>query len=399
MLSVFLIMRFRYLTYFLLAVLFLAACQTGTGVVEVTREVEVTRPVLFEREIEVTRLVEVTREVEVAAEDSSEGQESGEFGSADRPFRVVFLPGNPAALIDVRGGFLIEFLAEETGYQFEAVAPTSDEEAIDELCRRPQETIAVLIPEAYVAAVARCEVQLTHAATRFDVPYQLGMLVARQDRVINVIEDLAFKTVGVPGLDDLATYLWFAADLEEREIEPAEFVVLESSSAALLAVLREEVDVAAAIYNPPVLPREERIWEYGVDAPEVWRQIEIEPERDPVGYVDVAGGPEFGGYRIRDARAALFDDFPEIFAETRIVALSAPIPNEAVVISRDFPYAAAQKIIPALEQFANSEMCGQSVCASDFYQWDGIQPVVDSFYDVWRMEEESAEDDPEDSDS
>ena len=43
------------------------------------------------------------------------------------------------------------------------------------------------------------------------------MLVARQDRVINIFEDLAFKTVGVPSFDDLATYQLFAARAEAMD--------------------------------------------------------------------------------------------------------------------------------------------------------------------------------------
>lgn len=366
----------------------LIACQPAT-MVEVTREVEVTRPVLFERniEVEVTRQIEVTREVMVALETTrlpAEASPVPEVGTTEQPFRLVFLPDNPAPLVDVRGGFLLDSLQSETGYHFVAIVPETAAEAVLELCDHPQETMAILWPTAYLAAAARCDAQLTHAATRFGVPYQLGMLVARQDRVINVAGDLAFKTVGVPDLDDLATYLWFATNLAEQGIEPVEYVELGSSSAALLAVLNEEVDVAAAIFNPPIMPRQERLWEVGVDPPEIWRQLEIEPERDPIGYVEVAGGPDFGGYRIRDTRAALFDDFPEIFAETKIVLLSAPIPNEALVIGRDFPFAAVQKILPALENFAMSEMCSQSVCASDFYRWDGLVPVSDDFYDVWR---------------
>lgn len=379
-----------------LLVVGLASCQPASPVV-VTRQVEVTRPVLFEREVE----VEVTREVIIierpqqpeipaaATLPAATPFPQQNVGSSERPIRVVFLPDHPAPLVEVRGGFLLDYLEQETGYEFVAITPATAAAAVAELCDRPQETIAVLSPQSYLMAAAECDVQVTHAATRFDVPYQLGMLVARQDRPINVAEDVAFKTVGVPSFDDLSTYLWFATHLAERRIGPVEYVELGTSSAALLAVLDGEVDVAAAVFNPPIMPRQERSWDVAVDPPEIWRQLEQAPERDPIGYIEVAGGPDFGGYRIRDTRAALFDDFPEIFADTRIILLSAPVPNEAVVVGRDFPFAAVQTILPALQAFAESELCDQSVCASDFYRWDGLEPVTDDFYDVWRAADSS----------
>jgi len=322
----------------------------------------------------------VTPQVEVVPGNTAE------LGTVDRPFLLVFLPSDQVRVVEVRGGFLAEALTEATGYHFELIVPVDTAEAARFVCDSPQEVIAITSAEDYVAIQDSCGAQLTHAATRFDVPYSLGMLVAREDRVINVFEDLQFKTVGVPSFDDLATYELFARRVEELEIPSVEFVEYGTSSSALIAMLDGEIDLAAAVFNPPILPREERVWVYGEDRAEVWRQVQVEPVRNPIGYVDVLGTPEQGGYRIRDARAAIFDDFPEIFAETRIIDLSEPVPNEAILLGREFPIVPAQAIITAVENFANSEACAQSLCASDFYQWTGIEPVDDSFYDILRNE-------------
>ena len=132
------------------------------------------------------------------------------------------------------------------------------------------------------------------------------------------------------------------------------------------------------------MPNNREAWEYGEDRAEVWREIGIAPRRNPIGFVEVAGGPAANGYLIRDARASIFDDYTEIFDETKILLLSQPYPNDMIAFGQAFPISAFNPVINGLISFVNSDACDQSVCASDFYQWDGIETVDDSFYDVVR---------------
>lgn len=375
--------------FFLLALL--PAC-LNTGEI---REVEVTRYQVLEVPIVATQLIEVTREIEVVkeveiqvtrqVEVTLESARLGSPGSADNPFQLIFLPTAAQALVEVRGGFLLQELTEKTGYAFEAVIPASADEVIDFVCERPTTAIAVLTPEQYVAAHAQCGVYPALSATQFDVPYQLGMLVSRKSSVINVFEDIAFKKIAIPSLLDVTTYQLFAKQIADGELSGVQFLEYGTSSSALIALLEKEVDIAAAIFNPPSMPvKNEGPWVYGEDSPEVWSQLGIEPNRDPIGFIEVAGGPSANGYMVRDARASIFDDYPEIFEETKILLLSEPYPNDMIALGAEFPITAFNPVINSLISFINSDACDQSVCASDFYQWDGIQTVDDSFYDVVR---------------
>lgn len=366
------------------------ACQSTSAGGDVV-EVEVTRLEVFEVPVVSTQIVEVTRLVPIEQEVSVEVtrivdreiiQSPGLPGTAENPFLLVFLPGSIEQIVDVRGGFLVDYLEANTGYRFDIVIPENRDEGISLVCNNPQRTIGILLTEDYIRAREACDVQLQLTATRFDVPYSLGMLVAQTDQVINVIEDVAYKRVGVPSEADLTIYKSFEAQIEELSLLGVEYVEYDTSSSVLIALLNGEIDIAAAEYYPPIMPRNERVWEFGADQPEIWRQLGIEPARDPIGFVEVAGGPEFGGYRIRDSRSAIFDDFPEIFNETKIVTLSDPIPNEAIVLGFAFPLKAAVEVTTAINAFANSEACSQSLCASDFYQWTGLVAQPDSYYDI-----------------
>ncbi len=368
-------------------ILFLSACQAQISLVEVTREVEVTRPIVVEATVEVTRELQVTREVPVEVEvtrlvELDELPTPAAVGSAERPIQLLFLPTDDSRVVEVRGGLLVDALQEDTGYTFELVVPPDDESAITAVCEAPRETIAFLTPQAYVQAAAECEVQISHAALRFDVPYTLGMVIARSDQSLTSLTDLNDKIVAVSDTAAWATYRLLAAEWEASGITPAEVREVGSDSAALLAVLEGEVDVATAVFNPPILPRNERTWVYGVDDPEIWREAGVAPRRNPFGYIDVLASPANGGYRIRDVRAALFDTHPEVFDETEIIALSEPWPNEALVFGSEFPLVPYQQIQQALESFLNSEACAQALCASDFYQWTGITPITADFYNL-----------------
>lgn len=359
-----------------------------------TTEVEVTRYQVLEVPIVETQVVEVTREIEVVTEIEVEVTREVQVtvvptpvsppGSAENPFQVIFLPTAAEELIQIRGGFLLEALTQSTGYTFEPIIPTDENQAIEIICRNPTTTIAMLTPEQYVEANSRCGAFPALTATKFDAPYELGMLVSRTSSVINVFEDLAFKNIGVPSLSDISTYQLFAEDVAEAGLPGVQFTEYGTSTSTLIALLNKEIDIAAGIFNPPMMPVREDAWEYGEDSPEIWRQLGVAPRRNPVGFVEVNGGPETGGYRIRDARASIFDDYPDIFEETKILLLSRPYPNEMVALGSEFPIVAFNPIVNGMISFSNSDACDQAMCASDFYQWDGVQPVNDDFYDVVR---------------
>jgi phosphonate transport system substrate-binding protein len=98
----------------------------------------------------------------------------------------------------------------------------------------------------------------------------------------------------------------------------------------------------------------------------------------------VAGGPDEGGYRVLDARSSVADTAPDIFDVTRILALTPQIPNDTVSFGPEFPLALANDIVDALVEFTATDACEQSICSEDFYNWSGLEPVSDSFYDPVR---------------
>ncbi|MBK8985421.1 MAG: PhnD/SsuA/transferrin family substrate-binding protein [Chloroflexi bacterium] len=366
----------------------LSACQPQVLEVEVTRLVEnnpassgptaVATPAPVQ--IEVTRLITTEIVTELVQEIPVEITKAP-LGTSERPVQILFSPISSAAVIMTRGQGLADALAQATGQQFVVGVADSEAALIDLMCAAPADTIGVLSPLGMAQASAQCAAQPGSVAVHADgLSWQAGMIVTRRDSGILTLADLAGKRGAVPDAASIPNAKAIETMLRSASVAAAEIIELPGDNSAMLAVFNGDVDFAVGSYTPPIMPYEDRLWQYGVDSPEIWRQLGIAPERSPIGYVLVIGEPEFGGYRLRDARAGIFDIQPEIYTQTRIVALSPQIPNETVAFGRDFPLALARQVVAELQTFALSEACATSVCASDFYDWRGLEPATDALY-------------------
>lgn len=361
------------------------ACQPQTVEVEVTRVI--TETVTEEVEVEVEVPVEVTRvvvetTVETVTQEVQVEVEEAPLGSEERPIKVLFVPSVEADVIVAGGDVMAQALEEATGLKYEVSVPTSYAATVEEMCASPSETIGFIPAQGYVLANQRCAVTVGAAAVRFGLSWYAAQFVVPMDSEIQSLEDLEGKTWCIPDVGSTSGYLYPSAMLTEMGITPGEIVESGSHNNAMLGVYNGDCEFATAFFSPPLLPG--RSWVYGVDDPEIWREAGVDPVRNEEGRVFVNGTPDEGGYRILDARASVTDTAPDIFATTRILALTAQIPNDTVSFGPEFPLGTAQEIVDALVEFTASEACQQSICSQDFYSWTGLEPVNDSFYDPVR---------------
>jgi phosphonate transport system substrate-binding protein len=377
-----------------------AACQPEVVRVEVTREVfwdggvTVTPEVVTET-VEVTRVVteQVTRMVETTAVVETTTPEEviievtkAPLGTLDRPIQLLFAPTVATAVISSRSQALVDALEAATGQEFEMGILDSEQAVIDLMCTAPGDVIAFVTAVAYTIAHDQCGVQIAAVGRDdMDLTWQMGMIVVRRDSDIESLADLAGKRGAVPDLNSVANAQYVQAMLAEAGVATADLAEIPSDSSAMLAVFNGEVDFATATFLPPILPYDERDWQPGEDDPELWRSLGFAPRRSPLGYIFVNGDPDFGGYRIRDARSRVFDIAPEIFAETQILTVTAAIPNQTVAFGADFPLGTARQVLTTLLDFAQSETCTISICASDFYNWTGLEVAEDAEYEVIRF--------------
>lgn len=312
------------------------------------------------------------------------------LGDSGRPIQLLFPPVSSSAVIVNRAGPLAEALRQATGAEFAVGITDSEEALVALLCSAPADTIGFLTAAAYTIARDQCEAQPALVAVQGDgLTWQMGMIVVRPGAA-GELADLDGRSWSVADTHSLPNYLYFRARMAEEGIEPGEIVEAPEETSALLALRNGDVDFTTASYVPPIMPLD-REWIVGETEPEVWRLLGIAPSRSPIGYVIVAGEPEFGGYRIRDARSRLFDTTADIFDATRILSLSEPFPNDTVVFGADLPPAMARQVATTMTEFVASDGCGASLCSADLFGWAGLEPADDAAYDPIRKIKDTLE--------
>lgn len=371
--------------YVFLLFLFLVACQDGSETVQVTVPVtvEVTRQVTVPANSPV-----VTEVVPTAAATSETPATSSSVpltpGSEEYPIQLLFPPTIPLPVLEARSEPFFRALRDATGFHYLLRRTETHREMLDLLCNEPDRNIAFMAPELYVLAHEQCGAQAGQVLQRLGVTWNAGMIVVRSESPIQSLEDLNGQTWGTPGQESRPGVIFFNALFQEMGITPGVVTEYPGESRTMSAVYSGEVAFATATFTAPIMPYNETQWQYGVDSPELWRDTFAVPVRSGIGYVIVNGDVNQGGYRLREARAALLDTVPGIFNETRILALTPQIPFEAVVYGSEMPFNIANEVAVAMMDFAGQSVCVESICAIDFLNMDGLQPVADSFYNPYR---------------
>lgn len=364
----------------LLLALLAVGCSPEAVEVEVTRVVTETETVTNEVQVEVTRVVTETETVveEVMVDEAA-------LGSEERPIKVLFVPSVEVDAIITGGDVLAAALNAATGLNFEVSVPTSYAATIEEMCASPDDTIGFIPAQGYVLANERCGVTVGGAAVRFGLSWYAAQFLVPMDSEAQTLEDLAGLSWCIPDFGSTSGYLYPSAAFAAAGVEPGEVVEAGGHSNSVLGVYNGECDFSTSFFSPPLLPDSAgRSWTYGVDSPEIWRDADAAVERDADGRALVAGGPSEGGYRVLDARSSVTDTAPDVFDQTRILALTDRIPNDTVSFGPEFPLSVANDIVDALIDFTASDECLQSICSEEFYNWTGLEAVTDSFYDPVR---------------
>jgi phosphonate transport system substrate-binding protein len=369
----------------------LSACdvepEVVTRIVEAAPEIQTRiQEVFTETEVEVTRVVEQTEEVQVEVTREVMVEEAA-LGSEEKPIKVLFVPSVDVDAIVSGGEIIAAALEDATGLKYEVSVPTSYAATIEEMCASPDDTAGAIPAQAYVLANDRCGITVGLASVRFGLPWYTAQIVVPMDSDIQSIEDLDGLTWGVPDFGSTSGYLFPSAMFQAAGVEPGEIVETGGHTNAMLALYNGEVDFATAFFSPPLLPNFERQWQYGVDDPEIWREVGESPIRNEAGRTFVGGDPADGGYRVLDARASVADTAPDIFDTTRILALTDQIPNDTLSFGPNFPLHIANQIVAALEEWVDEDnpACMESICHEDFYNWTAVTSVDDSFYDAVRF--------------
>ena len=338
---------------------------------ELKDELDVIKQGIIDGSIKTGWPVEATPAEEAMA-TAPETPAAGELGSAENPINVLFVPSVDAGVIVSGGDVMAKALNAATGLNFKVDVPTSYAATIEAMCASPENTIGFIPALGYVIANNRCGVEVGGAAVRFGLSWYASQIMVQRDSDIQSLEDLAGKKWAVPDLGSTSGYLYPSVMLKDANVEPGEIVEAGGHPQAVLAVYNGDVDFGTAFFSPPLT---DPAWQYG-DDPEPYDFNEVVRRDD--------GSCWAGDVRVLDARCSAAETAPDVFQKVRILTLSPKIPNDTMSFSPKFPPELKSVIVDAMVKFAASDACKESICSDQFYNWTGIEPVDDAFYDPVR---------------
>jgi phosphonate transport system substrate-binding protein len=256
------------------------------------------------------------------------------LGSEQNPVKLALAPTTetPRAIAAVEP--LTRLLAAETGFRFKLSVPTS-REAVIEAMGTNNVDVGWLPPLTYLVARERIGVEPLLANVRHGSTTSSGQIVVRADSGITSLEGLRRRRFAFVGETSVNGYVMPRALLVSQGIDPdglfAGTVFAGSSDAVLLAVSGRRVD---------------------------------------------------GGATAGDGASVTRLTPPTLDEQFRVIARTAPVPNEALCLRRGIPPAVKQQITDGLLRLAASPEGGQVL--RDLYDADGLDAVADDAYEPLR---------------
>ena len=302
-----------------------------------------------------------------------------EIGTEANPIKVLFVPSVDANTIVAGGEIMAEALHDATGYYFEVSVPTSYAATVEEMCASPDNTMGFIPAKPYVMASELCGVDVAFAAIRYGFKEYWAEFIVLRDSGIESLEDLAGKTWAYPDAASTSGYTVPAVQLEEMGIEVGDVVEAGGHPQAVKAVYNGEADFATVFYSPFRTPEGVEPWKFG-DNPDVPDEV-----LDSCMLTDDGSDISCDGYLVKDARANIREEAPDVVQKVKILDLSASIPNDTLSFGPDFPAELRASIEEALIAFAETPEWSESIGNPNFYDWTGLERTTDANYDITRM--------------
>ncbi|MHC4081030.1 MAG: phosphate/phosphite/phosphonate ABC transporter substrate-binding protein [Planctomycetota bacterium] len=261
-------------------------------------------------------------------------------GSADRPFRMYFVPSVDAEGLTQRSAELKQaverFVSQklygsDSGFHVETAIPASYITVVEALGTKRAD-FAAFNTFAYVLArdVKGYDVEPLFTVARgmfSEESTYCGQIIARADSGIESLEDLAGRKFAYVDPASTSGFVLPRSLLKERGVELGDEVFAQKHDNVVTMVYQGQVDAGATYFSPPAKLEE--------DGKVVWA--------------------------IRDARMRVLTQFPDVEEKVKIVAFTEEVPNEPWVIrgnlyeDRDLNARVKQYVKEALQEFAHTE--------------------------------------------
>ncbi len=271
----------------------------------------------------------------------SDAQEEANPTETDNIIDFYFTPSVDDKIVYEKGQLLLEYLTKETGLAFKIHVPKNYDQMIADFGNGKAD-VAIMNSQSYVKANDEFGVSAKLRAIRYGRSTYFGQIIGNASKGINSIEDLQGKTIAYTDRSSTSGYLYPQKILKESGVKPAKTVFAGKHDTVVKMVYEGVADAGATFYS--------------------------EPSADGT---------------IRDARARLMDQYPDVAEKVKIIQVTDPIPNDPVVFNKNLTNDISYNISLGLIKFMSTES-GKSVMM-DLYSTEGFVRCADSDYDDLRL--------------
>ncbi len=275
-----------------------------------------------------------------ASSTPSEEEAKADFGTDENPIDFYFTPSVTSEQIEAVGSMLENFLEIETGLEFRMNVPDSYDELIAAFENDAE--VALMSSTSYVKANEAYGASAQLKSIRYGSSSYYGQIIASAASGINELKDINGKTFLYTDSASGSGYLFPRKILKDNYIEPASIGFAGEHDEVVRRIYNGQADAGATFYSEPAADGE-----------------------------------------IRDARARLLSEYPDVEDKIKIIQVTDPIPNDPVVYAKRLPRGIRYKVSLALLKFTTESESGKQAM-DDLYAIQGFNRTSDGEYDELR---------------
>ncbi|MEE3078004.1 MAG: phosphate/phosphite/phosphonate ABC transporter substrate-binding protein [Bdellovibrionota bacterium] len=262
------------------------------------------------------------------------------LGSENNPIKLYFTPSVDADTIASNSTDFLQFLEKETGYFFKSGIPTNYISVV-EAFGSARADIGVMNSFGYIMANEKYGASAKLKVIRHGHDYYQGQIIAHVDSGIESIKDLEGKKFAFTDPSSTSGYMFPLKIMKEAKVNPSNKTFAIKHDNVVTMVYQKQVDAGATYYSAP----------------------------------DENG-------KIRDARARVKTQFPDVEEKVKIIKTTEKIPNDPFVFRKDLPKEITDKFIAAVKKYIATEK-GKTVF-KNIYSVGGLVDATDADYDGLR---------------
>lgn len=262
------------------------------------------------------------------------------LGTVNNPVKLYFTPSVDSDTISSNSVDFLKFLEKETGLIFKTGIPTNYI-AVVEAFGSKRADIAVMNSFGYIMTNSKYGAEAKLRVIRYGHDYYQGQIIAHVDSGINSIADLDGKKFAFTDPSSTSGYMFPLKIMKDAKINPSNTTFAIKHDNVVTMVYQKQVDAGATYYSAPSSTGE-----------------------------------------IRDARARVKTQFPDVESKVKIITTTEKIPNDPFVFRKGLPVEITTKFIAALKKYIATDN-GKTVFRN-IYSVDGIIDATDADYDGLR---------------